>query len=190
MTRSRLITTAMVALAIPATPVAVLSQTTIANAPITLRYITTGEFKDHGTFYYGTTVWATNHTTEPLMISLSAIEVWTGSNWTTRGLQSQPLVFRPAGKRLTHPLLQSHVAGYATFELPGRPTSGSWRLRVGVEAQLSGSEETARHFQLYPSLLERRFRDGNTNISVNPFSTKMKFVKSLGQVVSQEISEE
>jgi hypothetical protein len=38
--------------------------------------------------------------------------------------------------------------------------------------------------------MQRRLRDGQTNIPVNPLSTKMKFFKSLGQVVSQEISEE
>jgi len=192
MTKSRSITTAMLALAVTAVPAALLSQTNIANAPITLRYIKTGEFRDgdHGALCCGTTVWATNHTEEPLFINLSAIEVWTGSNWIIRPLQSQPLLFHPAGKRLEQPSLRPHVAGYATFDLPGRPTNGSWRLRVGVDAELSGSEERARHLQLYPSLMQRRFRDGQTNIPVNPLSTKMKFFKSLGQVVSQEISEE
>ena len=39
-------------------------------------------------------------------------------------------------------------------------------------------------------VMERRLRTGDTNISANPLSTKMTFVKNLGQVVSQEISEE
>jgi hypothetical protein len=184
--------TAILALAITAMPAALLSQTTASatNAPITLRYIKTGEFNDHGYLSYGTTFWATNHTAKALMIRPWAIEVRAGSNWITRPIQSLPLLFRPVGTPLTDLLLPPHVAGYPTLEPSVPPKSGSWRLKVDVDAKLSGSAETARHLQLYPSLMERRFRDGNTNIPVSPLSNKMRFYKSLGSVVSQVISVE
>jgi hypothetical protein len=192
MTKSHSITTALLALAIAVLPAALLSQTTpiATNATINLRHIKTGEFNDHGYLAYGTTFWATNHTSKALEIMVAAFEVRTGSNWMTLPLQSQPMKFRAAGQPLTGHVLQPHVAAYATLNLTGQPTGVTWRLKVDVYERLSGLPGTAAHLQHYPSLMERRLRTGDTNISANPLSTKMTFVKNLGQVVSQEISEE
>jgi hypothetical protein len=191
MTTWRLLTTVALAVAVTATPCRVFSQTTatVTNSPVTFRYVKTGEFNDHGYVSHGTTFWATNHTGKPLQIFLSAIEVKTGSNWTTWPLQSQPLSFRPPGKPISDLVLQPHGAGYATVTLSGQPTSGTWRARADVYQNLAGLEGQAMHLRRYPSLVERRFQ-GDTNISVNPLSNKMKFVRSLGQAVTQEISED
>lgn len=191
MTTWRLLTTIALAVVGTTTPCRVFSQTTatVTNCPVTFRYVKTGEFNDHGYISNGTTFWATNHTRTPLQIFLSAIEVKTGSNWATVPLQTQPLSFRPPGKPISDLVLQPHGAGYATVTLSGQPTSGTWRARAEVYQNLSGLEGQAMHLRRYPSLVERRFQ-GDTNISVNPLSTKMKFVRSLGQAMSQEISED
>jgi hypothetical protein len=163
--------------------------TTVTNSIVTFRYVKTGEFNDHGYLSRGTTFWATNHTGKPLQIFLSAVEVKSGSNWTTRPLPSEPLQFRPSGSPLTALVLQPHAAGHATVQLSGQPTTGIWRAKVDVYEQLSGLDGQAMHLRQYPSLVERRSH-GDTNISLNPLSTKMKFARSLGQAVSQEISED
>ena len=191
MIASRLLSIVTLAVAATSTPCPVFSQTTatVTNSPLTFRYVTTGEFNDHGYISYGTTFWATNHTAKPLQIFLSAIEVKSGSNWTTRSLRSLPLVFRPPGSPRTALVLQPYAAGHATVQLSGQPTTGIWRARVDVYEQLSGLAGQAMHLRRYPSLVERSFQ-GATNISLNPLSTKLKFARSLGQAVSQEISED
>jgi hypothetical protein len=191
MITSRLLTAVALAVATSGTPWIVFSQTTatMTNSAVTFRYVKTGEFNDHGYLSYGTTFWATNHTGKPLQIFLSAIDVKSGSNWTTGPLQSQPLQFRVPGNPLTGLVLQPHGAGHSTVQLSGQPTTGIWRARVDVYEILSGVEGQAMHLRRYPSLVERRFQ-GDTNISLNPLSTKMKFTRSLGQAVSQDISED
>lgn len=190
MITSRLLTAVALA-AVAITPCVGFSQTnaTITNSAITFRYVKTGEFNDHGCISYGTTFWATNHTAKPLQVFLSAIDVKSGSNWATGPLQSQPLQFRVPGNPLTGLVLQPHGAGHSTVQLAGQPTTGIWRARVDVYEILSGVEGQAMHLRRYPSLVERRFQ-GDTNISLNPLSTKMKFTRSLGQAVSQDISED
>jgi hypothetical protein len=192
MSKLHLATAAVLALAATATPSAVFSQGTVnaSNPPITLRYVTAGEFNDGGYLSFGTTFWATNHTGKPLLIGLSAIEVRAGSNWTTRLVPTEFLAFRPSGKPLAQHLLQPHVAGYATPQFSGWPTNGTWRLRVVVSEALTGSAATATRLWRYPSLMERRFRTGETNIPANPFSTNVTVFKRPVYVVSQEISEE
>jgi hypothetical protein len=162
---------------------------TITNSAVTFRYVKTGEFNDHGYISYGTTFWVTNHTAKRIQMQLLAIDVKSGTNWTTLPLPRQPLAFRTPGNPLTDLGLQPHGAGHATEELSGQPTTGTWRVRVDVYEVLSGWKGQAMHFRRYPELVKRRFQ-GNPNISLNPLSTQMKFVKSLGQVLSQEISED
>jgi hypothetical protein len=61
---------------------------------------------------------------------------------------------------------------------------------VDVAEKLTGTAATLKHIQRYPDLMERRLRTGDTNIPMNPFSTNLTFFESLGQVVSQAVSEE
>jgi hypothetical protein len=191
MIKSRLVASLALVLAVVASPRVLFSQSTAAvtNPAVTFRHVKTGEFNDHGYLAYGTTFWATNHTGKPLLMDLSAIEVQTNSNWTTWGVKRKQLTFRPPGKPVDNLVLQPHGVGYATVQLSELPTAGLWRARVDVYEQLSGVDGQAMHLRRYPELVERRLH-GDTNISVNPFSTKMKFVRSLGQAVSQEISED
>ena len=181
----------MLALAIPAIPAVLLSQSTVRHRPpITLRYIKTGEFNNQGNISYGTTFWATTHTDKVLAIQLSTLEVKAGSNWTTRRLQGQPLLFRPPTKPCRNTCC-SHMAPVTPHSSSlGQPTVGTWRVRVDVDGQLSGPAETTTRLRRYPSLMKRRFRTGDTNIPANPFSTNITSFKRVGQVVSQEISEE
>jgi hypothetical protein len=173
-------------------PSALYSQTAAiaTNPPITLRYIKTGEFNNGGYISSGTTFWATNHTSETLVISQLAVEAKAGANWITVSHFMQPLMFRHPGKAVGQPHLQPHDAGYATIYLPGQPTSGTWRVRGEVSEQLTGTADTVTRVWRYPSLMERRYRTGSTNIPANPFSTNMTHFKGAGQVVSQVISEE
>lgn len=195
MSKWRLITTLAAALAITATLAGLFSKTTsdTANPPITLRYIMTGTFNfdNRGYLSDGTTFWATNHTSKELAISLSAIHVRAGSNWTIRPLPRTPLYFESSGNPpLEQLLLEPHVAGYATVRLSGQPTSGIWRVEADVEERLTGQARMRKHLKRYPDLMWHRFRTGNTNIPANPFNTNAYYFGRGVQVVSEEISEE
>lgn len=157
------------------------------NAPITLRYIKTGEFNNGGYISFGTTLWATNHTSRNLSVTLSAIEVKTAAGWTTRTNLLQPLSFVAPGKPFGALLLQPHAVGYACLKLGDEPSDETWRLRAAVGEQMSVAEGAGRRIKLFPYLLNDR-RRGDTNTPVNPFSTKISIFRDLGNVVSQEIS--
>jgi hypothetical protein len=159
------------------------------NTPITFRYISTGQFNNGGYLSFGTTFWATNQTANEIMVTLSAIEVKTGSNWTIRSRLTEPLRFCPPRKPLAPLLLQPHEAGFATIQLPGQPTDVTWRVRVDVAEKLTGLAATTKRLQLYPDLMERRLT-GNTNIPASPFATNMSVFGRTTQAVSQEISDQ
>jgi len=167
-----------------------LAEDTIQPLPITFRYIQTGEFNDQGYISWGTTFWATNHTTNELAVDLSAIECKVGSNWVTQCRLTQPLQFRPAGKPMTQPFLAAHTAGYATAKLSCPPVGTIWRAKAMVAPALTGLSATAAHIRHYPDLLKRRIQSGNTNIPLNPFTTNTTFFGSSTFVLSQEVSEE
>lgn len=56
----------------------------VKSPPITFRYVKTGEFNNQGYLSTGMIFWATNHTSNTLFISLSAVEVKAGSNWLSQ----------------------------------------------------------------------------------------------------------
>jgi hypothetical protein len=161
-----------------------------SNRPITLRYIKTGHFNNSGYGSFGTILWATNHTTNTLAVTLSAVEAKAGSNWIARPSPVQPLSFQPPGKPFAEHLLPPHGAGYATIQLPNQPTGTTWRVKVAVQPVLTGFADMTARVKRYPDLLQRRLQTGNTNIPVNPFKTNMVFFGKPTDVISQEIPDE
>jgi hypothetical protein len=192
MIKLRFATVATLGLAATVALWAVLSRNPFARSkpPITLRYVTTGQFNDGGYLSFGTTFWATNHTTNEYLISMAAIEVKVGTNWSTRLIPNEILMFRPTGEPLPRYGLPPHVAGYVTPAFSAWPTSGTWRLRVFASEKLTGMTATATGLWRYPGLMKRRFLTKDPNIPVNPFATNMVSYKNAVEVVSQEVSEE
>jgi hypothetical protein len=158
-----------------------------SNSPITLRYIKTGEFNDHGYLSYGTTFWATNHTTNTFSAHLVGVEGRDGTNWTIRPFAHQIMMpLRPRGGPLPAHVLGPHEAAYATLELPTQPTNGVWRVRANLSEKTTDANDIQRNL----ALAGRQQGTGALGISANHYPTNMIFFKWAGQVVSQEISEE
>lgn len=159
--------------------------------PITFRYVTTGEFNDHGYLSFGgTTFWATNHTSNNVVVTLRAIEVKAGSNWITQLRTPEVLRFRPTGKPVPLLWMEPHDSGYATLKISGQPTGGTWRVRISAAEQLTGLAETSARISRYPQTLRQRVQTGNTNISLNPFATNRFYYGKGIEITSQEISDE
>lgn len=152
--------------------------TAMTNPAVTLKWIP-GNFEG----YYGTTFWATNHTSNELVLTIFAIETNTPQGWVTASRELTILYFRNSGH------LKPHSAAFATVQLPEQPTEGKWRVRAGVGAKLTGVADKVARVKRYPMLAERRFR-GDTNIPMNPFSSSFSLLGPLPDVVSQEISNE
>jgi hypothetical protein len=192
MTKMRPIKTAVLTFAASSATLFLFAQTAPAatNQPIGFRYISTGQFNNGGYVSVGTTFWATNHTTNTLLITLSAIEIKAGSNWTTQARPYKPLQFRLPGSPFTESFLQPHAARYATVQLFGLQFGGIWRARVTVNEQLTGAARTTANLKKYPELLQRRYALGQTNIPMNPFSTNISFFKRATEVLSQEVGAE
>lgn len=162
----------------------------ITADPIALRYIQTGEFNNGGYTSSGTTFWATNHTSNTLMIHLSAIDVKNGSNWLTQSQPTRLISFQPQNAPYPLPTLAPHGAGYGTLQLPGLSPGSIWRMKVHVAEQLTGPEAAVARVKRYPSLLKVRVQSGDTNIPWTPFSPGFSFFGAGTEVVSQEIVEE
>ena len=160
------------------------------NRPISFRYVQTGEFNNSGYISFGTIFWATNHTTNTLAVSLSAVEAKAGTNWIAQPSQMQSLSFQPPGKPFAQPLLQPHSAGYATIQLSNQPTGTTWRVKVAVQPVLTGFEDMTARVRRYPDQLQRRLHTGNTNIPLNPFNTDTVYFGKPTEVMSQEIPDE
>ena len=171
--------------------VALVCEAEDTNRPITLRYVTSSGFNDGGYLLSGTVFWATNHTTNTFDAWLSAIEVKTASNWVVQARQMERLVFRESGKPVGSMYLNPHAAGYyATPQLSTQPTGTTWRARVRFRPMLSGIEETAARVKGTPHRLLSRFHTGDTNIPMNPLSTKIRVFGKGADVVTQEVSGE
>src|SRR2546428_527080 len=67
----------------------------VANAPINLRYVKAGE--PGYVPFVGTTFLATNHTSKTIVANLSAIEVKAGTNWLAQLRPHGPLLFSAPG---------------------------------------------------------------------------------------------
>lgn len=94
------------------------------NTPITFRYISTGQFNNGGYLSFGTTFWATNQTAHEIMVTLSAIEVKTGSNWTIRSRLTEPLRFYPPRKPLAPLTLAAAARGGVRHYSTSRAANG------------------------------------------------------------------
>jgi hypothetical protein len=158
------------------------------NAPITFRYVKTGEFNNNGYFLIGTTFWATNHTTNSFIVSLNSLENKVGSNWVVQSHLKEVLRFQ-AGP-MSRPLLGPHSAGYAAVQLTSQATGAVWRAEASIAPVLTGFPDRVARIERYPDMLRRRVQSGNTNIPVNPFATNMTYFGKTSMVYSQEISEE
>jgi hypothetical protein len=196
MSKVRSLTIVAVAVAAIATLGVLLSADKLIGTkpPISFRYVKTGKFNNGGYISFGTTFWATNHTSKTLAVGLSAIEVKAGSDWISPPRDVQLLLFRPPGKPLEQLELNPHEAGYATTELSGQPTGGTWRVKVSVQEKLRGFAQTRARIRLYVDLLERRLRTGNTNAPWNPLNPfyfyRRSFYGPVTEVVSQEIADD
>lgn len=160
------------------------------NQPITFRHITSGGFNAGGHLLGGTVFCATNHTTNIFDIWLSAIEVKTGTNWTVQARPMQCLLIQEPGKPAGSFYLNPHGSGYVTPKLPPQPNGTTWRARARVRPVLSGSEAAMARVRGTPSRLLTRFRTGDTNIPVDPFSTSIHVFGKGTEVLSQEILHE
>jgi hypothetical protein len=160
------------------------------NAPISFRYVKTGEFNNRGYISYGTIFWATNHTTNIIGMHLAAVEVKAGTNWITRWSSQERIIIRLPGKASTQSLLNAHEAGYATIQLAIQPTGTVWRARVDVAKALGGGADAVARLRWYPTIVKDRFRTGNTNISLDLFDQRRTYFGQPSQVFSQEISDD
>jgi RNA polymerase sigma factor (sigma-70 family) len=156
------------------------------NPPITLRYVSTGQFNDRGYLSVGTTFWATNHTTNSIGMRLAAIENKVGSNWVVQYRQTDLLTFRRPGQPFEDSLLGPHGARYATVKLTAQPTGAVWRVRATIQPAFNG---VAANLQHYPDLLRRRAL-GRTRASLNPFATNVTWFGPATYIFTQEVSEE
>lgn len=160
------------------------------NQPITLRYVKTGQFDNAGFISSGTTFWATNHTTNTLIVGLVGVEARAGTNWIKRPSPPQRLLFQSPGTPYGEPHLPAQTSAYTTLQLPSQPAGTTWRVKVVVQPVLTGFEGTKARLEHYPDMLKRRLRTGDTNMPMNPFDARVTYYGQPTEVVSQEISDE
>lgn len=137
--------------------------------PVTLQYVeergANGSLGDKPTF------WVTNLTDKSLEITLQAIEVHTGAQWSVVTPAVGRLLFgRTADKPAQE--LGPHECDLGTLEGPPvtLPRSGRWRVRALVREKLGGFEKLKANLQLERRLLQTRLKTGNTNIPLNVLS--------------------
>jgi hypothetical protein len=160
----------------------------ITNQPITLRYITIGEFNNKGYLMNGLILWTTNHTSDTLAADLVAIEQKVGTNWVLHSRQLMPLIFQPRGAPVGSRFRKSHTAGYAAVQL-AKPSGGTvWRIQVTTQPLLIGTEDRIARLKQYPGFLNDRWGTGKTN-ATSPFAKNVFLPGKVTLVQSQEISE-
>ena len=161
-----------------------------SNPPITLRFVQSGEFHHDGEVRWGTTFWATNHTSNTVAVTVDTIEVKVRTNWIAQRQPSpQPLTFQRPSNLYASQLLQPHEAAYATIQLAGQPTNGIWRLKTIVQPALSGFEDSAARVKTLVRDRRYRFPSAGTN-APTIFSKRVTFFGVPAAVLTQEISEE
>jgi hypothetical protein len=145
---------------------------TARSAPpslITLRYVL--EYDADGSLSDNPSFWVTNHTGRTLSIYLMAIEVRTGSNWTTLSPIPAPgaLFFQTEVGRSA--LVEPHGAAYGNMlaQRIALPSAGSWRVRASVVENLVGLEKIRAELASYPRRLRLRLA-GNRAVSLAPFT--------------------
>ncbi|MCX6925538.1 MAG: hypothetical protein NT154_20365 [Verrucomicrobia bacterium] len=168
------------------------------NELTSLRYTRQGPFMSQKHRLDGAIFWATNHTSDTLIITLSAVEVKVGTKWTIRRYIHQGLMFQPVyparAAPQARPPVAPHEAGYAYARalVPNLPPGTTWRVRANVQPMLTGLADTVARVEAYPGDLLEQLHGGNTNYPSKPstFSKRRTYWGKGTEIVSSEVLEE
>jgi len=116
-------------------------------SPVIINYVGNGSFTNAGGVLSGPTFWLSNHTSSAVCVSLSCVEVRSGTNWNPYARPRRQLTLGPNG------------GAYATIEFAYQqyPTN-AWRLSGNAGEQLEGAAAALAWLRYSPGILWRSFR--------------------------------